>query len=107
MFKIPVSPDFLTYILAALIAILCDWFPGVNTWFNSLAPERKRAYMFAALAIISAGIYGGVCANIFSTTYACDADGLQGIVYVFFLSLGINQGMHALSKPTKGGRFDG
>lgn len=42
MFQITVSPDFLAYLLAGLLAILFDWFPGLSAWFGQLSEPKKR-----------------------------------------------------------------
>ncbi len=100
MFNFTVTPEVLTYVLAALVAVAFDWAPGLSTWYGKLSESRKKTAMIAFLLVITAGIYGGICAGIFLTQYACNQVGMSGLFQVFLLSVGINQGVHKLFKPT-------
>ncbi len=100
MFNFTVTPEILAYVLAALLALVFDWFPVISTWYGKLSETRKKQFMIAALLVVSAGLYGGVCAGIFITQYSCDKAGMSGLFQVYLISIGINQGVHKLFKPT-------
>lgn len=102
MFNLSVSPDFLAYLLAGLVAILFDWFPGLAAWFASLSELKKRQVMAGLLLGIVLAIYAGICGQIFTAAYTCDKVGFAALVQVFLIAAGINQGVHQLFKPSKG-----
>jgi len=58
MFELNVSPDLLAYLLAGLVAVLFDWFPGLRERFDTLREMQKRTVMAVVLAVIVAGIFG-------------------------------------------------
>ncbi len=99
MFELSVTPDLLAYIFAGLAAVLFDWFPGLSTWYGNLSELKKRQVMGAVLVVVLGIIYGGVCVKVFTSQISCDATGLAALVQVLLISLGINQGVHLLTKP--------
>jgi pilus assembly protein Flp/PilA len=101
MFNLSVTPEFLAYLLAGLVAILFDWFPGLTTWFGNLSELKKRQFMGLLLALIVGVIFGGACYGLFSTGFSCDATGAAAVIQVWLIAVGINQGLHLLTKPSK------
>lgn len=100
MFTLDITPEFLSYLLAGLIAILFDWFPGLAAWFDDISELKKKQVMAGLLLIVVLIIYGGICGQIFTTTYTCDKAGFASLFEVFLIAVGINQGIHALTKPS-------
>lgn len=100
MFNLIVTPDFLAYLCAGLLAILFDWFPKLSAWFDTLSPLKKQQIMGVLLFAIVAVIFGGICAGMFVTEYACDNAGIASLVQVWLICVGINQGIHTLFKPS-------
>ena len=101
MFALTVTPELLTAVFAALLAILFDWFPPVAQWYDTLSVLKKKQMMGAGLVLIVAVIYGGACVSIFSGTVTCDKAGITSLVYSILIALGVNQGTHSLAKPVK------
>lgn len=99
MFNLSVTPEFLAYLLAGLLALLFDWFPKLSAWFDTLSPLKKQQIIGLLLAVIVAVIFGGICAGLFTSTYACDKAGIAALVQIWLICVGINQGVHALTKP--------
>lgn len=99
MINLSVSPDFLAYVLAGVVALAADWLPGVRPWFERLGESQKRGVMAGVLAGVVLMIYGGVCAGVFSAGVACDRAGLAALLQVYLVSIGINQGVHLIGKP--------
>jgi pilus assembly protein Flp/PilA len=99
MFQLSVSPDFLSYLLAGLLAILFDWFPGLSAWFGQLSALKKRQLVAVLLLVVVLAIYAGVCGGLFNSTFSCDQAGFTALIQVYLLCVGINQGIHLLSKP--------
>jgi pilus assembly protein Flp/PilA len=101
MFQLSVTPEFLAYVLAGLVAILFDWFPKLSDWFGALSELKKRQFMGALLALIVLVVFGGSCYGLFETGLACDQVGLAVLVQTWLIAVGINQGLHSLTKPGK------
>jgi len=99
VFNLSVSPDLLSYVLAALAAILFDWFPGLSSWYTNLSEMKKRQVMAALLLGIVLLIYAGSCAGILVTGMSCDKLGFAALIQIYLVAIGINQGAHALFKP--------
>ncbi len=98
MIAINISPEFLSYLLAALTAVVFDWFPGVNAWYTALANGQKKSIMAATLAILIAIVFGLGCAGVLAGM-SCDKNQVAALVQVYMIAIGINQGVHLLTKP--------
>lgn len=101
MFQMTISPELLAFILAGFTAVLFDWVPGLSEWFTALSESRKKQLMIALMAAITLSIYGGVCGGVFVTQISCNSAGFSVLMQIFLLSIGINQGVHLLTKPTQ------
>ena len=101
MFQISITPEFLAYLLAGLVAVLFDWFPGLMTWFGNLSELKKRQFMGVLLGVIVLLIFGGSCWGIFTSGFTCDKLGFASLVQVYLIAVGVNQGLHLLTKPSK------
>ena len=99
--QINISPSFLVAIFAALLAVICDWFPPVKIWYDDLSDIKKRTVMGAGLIVVVALVYGAICVNVFATVYTCSKQSLIDLVYMALVAAGINQGVHNLTKPSK------
>jgi hypothetical protein len=100
MFSLNITPEFLSYILAGLVAILFDWLPGLSAWYDGISELKKKQVMAGLLLVIVLAIYGGICGQIFSAEFTCDKTGFASMIQVFLIAVGVNQGIHALIKPT-------
>lgn len=99
MFGINVTPDLLMVIVAGLLAILFDWFPGLNDWYGAFTPLKKRELMVVLILVVVAVIYGGTCYGLFSSNVSCDQAGLSALISTALIAVGVNQGVHNLTKP--------
>lgn len=101
MFEFPVTPELLLVVVAGLLALLFDYFPGVAHWFDQLDAVQKRL-VNAGLVLGSAlVIFGGQCFGLFLTNIACTVIGAFDLLYIVFLAVSANQAVHALLKPTR------
>lgn len=100
MFQLAITPDFLSYILAGLLAIAFDWFPGLQDWFSTLSELKKRQVMGLTLALIVLALYGLGCAGVIGGQ-TCDQAQFVQLAQIWFVAVGINQGVHQLTKPGK------
>lgn len=101
MFDLSITPEFLAYLLAGLVAILFDWFPKLSEWFDALGALKKQQFMGLLLALIVVVIFGGACLKVFVTGFACDQAGFAQVAQVWLIAVGVNQGVHLLTKPTQ------
>jgi hypothetical protein len=101
MFNLSVTPDLLAYLLAGLAAILFDWFPGLSVWYGGLSELKKRQLMAALLLGIVLAIFSAGCAGVLSAGFGCDRSGFAALVQIYLIATGVNQGAHALFKPSK------
>jgi|GEM_PF-5559990 len=98
MFNLTITPDLLAYVLAGLVAILFDWFPGLAAWYDALSELKKRQVMAGLLVLILAATFGLGCAGILAGQ-TCDRAQVAQYMQIFLLMAGINQGAHLLFKP--------
>ena len=100
MYEFTVTPEFLLVIVAGLLALMFDYFPGVAKWFDALSVEMKRQWNAVLVIGTAAVIFAGTCFAIFITNLVCTAKGSLDLLYICFLAITVNQGVHALLKPT-------
>jgi len=84
-------------ILATVVSLLLEWFPGLRAWWEEFAAAQKQGMMAGAVAIISLGVVGLNCAR----GVACPADWWAVVweVFVAFLAAAtVQQGVHLLTK---------
>lgn len=101
MYEFTVTPEFLVVIVAGLLALVFDYFPGLAKWYDAKTPDEKRQLM--ALLVIGATvlIFAGQCFGLFLTNLICTVKGGFDALYIIFLTVTVNQGVHALFKPTE------
>lgn len=93
--------EIVTSILAILISLLADYFPGFKDWFGNLDPTKKRLFMLGAGLIVVYGAFGLSCAGLF-TYWACTWDGAFEAFKLFLAFMVLNQTTFLVSpKPAK------
>ncbi len=100
MYEFTVTPEFLLVIVAGALALIFDYFPGIATWYDGLSVAAKRQLTAGLVVGVAAIIFAGQCFAIFITNLVCTAKGAFDLLYIVFLAVGVNQGVHALFKPT-------
>jgi len=101
MYEFSVTPDFLLVLVAGLLALVFDYFPGAAKWFDALTTEVKRQLNAGLVLLSAAVIFGGTCFGLFITNLICSVKGSLDLLYIVFLAVTVNQGVHLLLKPTK------
>lgn len=84
-------------IVATVVSLLLEWFPGLRAWWEQFAAAQKRGIIAAVVAIISIAVAGINCAAY----QTCPADWLRFVLEVFLVFLGAaaaQQGAYALFK---------
>jgi hypothetical protein len=96
---VAITPEMLVGLGAVVLAVLFDWVPKLQTWYDNLGNGQKRGLMAGLLVILTGGVFGLRCAGWIQTGWACNGDGIQNAVYLLVLAVAINQGFHSLTKP--------
>lgn len=104
LFKLAITPESLTVILAGSLALLFDWFPGLAQWFEAQSKLRKRLLMIGLLGAVVALIAAGACRGLFETGLACELQSLPVLLQYILIAAGANQAVHLLGKPATAGR---
>ena len=71
-------------VVAVVVSLLLEWFPGLNGWWERFTAAQKRGLMAAVVAVISLAVAGVNCAAY----ETCPADWLRFVVEVFLVFLG-------------------
>lgn len=95
------TPQTLIAFLAALLAVLFDWLPGLKTWFDKKTEGQKRGIMALLLLIVVALVFGLSCFNLIFVGWACTVIGAETALILLLEAIAINQGVHFISKPSK------
>jgi len=101
MYEFQVTPEFLLVIVAGVLALAFDYFPGVAAWFDALKADAKRQLNAVLVIGTAAVIFAGTCFSWFITNLICSVKGGFDTLYIVFLAIGVNQGVHLLLKPSK------
>lgn len=101
MYTFTVTPEFLLVLVAGVLALAFDYFPGLAKWFDTLAAAAKRQLNAALVIGIAAILYAGTCFGLFVTNLICSGKGAFDLLYIVFLAVSVNQGVHLFAKPTK------
>jgi O-antigen/teichoic acid export membrane protein len=96
----PITAVTLVTIIASLVSLMLDYFPGLAAKYDALSVATKRQ-IAAVLAVVIVGVvFGLTCTNIVTSNLTCSTagawDAISNIIYVFV----IGQGVHAGTKPT-------
>jgi hypothetical protein len=88
-------------IIAAVLSLLLDYFPGVAAKFDALSVAAKRQLVAVFAVAIVGVVFALTCTDIVTSNLVCSTagawDAISNIIYVFV----IGQGVHAGTKPTE------
>ena len=85
-------------IVAAILSIILEWFPGIGAAWEQLSSRRKTMINAALIAIVSGGAVFGNC-RLWGATCPTDAWAAAGeIVFTFLLAAAGNQAVHAMTR---------
>jgi hypothetical protein len=102
----PVTALTLGTIIASILSLMLDYFPGLAAKYDALSVATKRQIAAGLAIVIVGGIYALTCFNLVSTNLVCTRTGaweaVSSIIYVFV----IGQGVHAGTKPTAAFKAD-
>jgi len=102
----PVTALTIGTIIATLLSLALDYFPGLAAKWDALSVAAKRQWSAVFAVVIVGGLFVLTCYSIVSTNLVCTRtgawDAISSIIYVFI----IGQGVHAGTKPTAEFKFD-
>lgn len=101
MYTFSVTPELLIVLIAGLLALVFDYFPLVAKWFDGLEVAAKRQLNAGLVLLIAIGIFVGDCYGLFATNLICTIKGGFDTLYIVFLAITVNQGVHTATKPTE------
>lgn len=94
------NSEYLVWLLAIVVALLFDWFPGIAKWFNPKPEGTKRLLVGGLLLVICLAIFSLECADIYSIGVICSVVGAKALAILFVQALLINYGFHKVTKPS-------
>lgn len=100
---INITAVLLLAIVAFVLALLFDWFPGLASWYEKFSDGQKRGIMALLLLIASIIIFMLGCFRLFDIGIACTSQGALQFVVLLISAIAINQGTHTLLKPPSTG----
>jgi hypothetical protein len=95
-----VTPQLLTVLVAGALALIFDYFPHVAKWYDTLVDASKRQLMAGMVIGFALIIFAGQCFGLFGTNLSCSVKGGFDLLYILLLAIGVNQGLHSMTKPT-------
>lgn len=100
MYTFSVTPEFLVVIVAGLLALAFDYFPKLAEWYDAKDVTAKRQLMALLVIGSTVAIFVGQCFGLFATNLICTIKGGFDALYIIFLTITVNQGVHGLLKPS-------
>lgn len=85
-------------IVAVIVSLLLEWFPGLRAWWDGFSEAQKRGLMALIVAVVSIVVVLGNCYWWGDTCPADWAAFLREILLAFLAAAAVNQGVHLLTK---------
>jgi hypothetical protein len=102
----PVTALTIGTIIATLLSLALDYFPGLAAQWDALSVAAKRQWSAVFAIVIVGGLFALTCFDVVTTNLVCTRtgawDAISGILYVFV----IGQGVHAGAKPTPAFKYE-
>lgn len=84
-------------VIAVIISLLVEWFPGLATWYDQFSSAQKQGIMAAMVMVVSIAAVFVQCQR----GGECPTDWLDFLVQAFLAFIAAaaaNQGVHMLTK---------
>ena len=98
-FNLALTPEMLNILLAGLLAVCFDWFPGLAPRFDGLSKIKKQQLMLLLLGLVAGTAFAGSCYGWFESGLACSKQSLPLLLQYVLTAAGVNQAVHLLTKP--------
>lgn len=100
MFNFNITPEILIAFVAALLALAFDYFPGLAKWYDAKDASAKKQIMASLLISVAVIVFVGTCLSWFVSNLTCEPKTIVTLIYALLIAVSVNQGMHAVSKPS-------
>lgn len=100
MYHFDVNPVFIIALVAGALALSFDYVPHLREWFDALNETQKRLLNAGLVLAAAVVLFVGDCAAIFDTNLACELKGGLDLLYMVFVALTVNHGVHSVLKPS-------
>jgi len=100
MFTFEITSGVLIAFVAALLALAFDYFPGLAKWYDAKDASAKKQIMAGLLVGAVALVFAGTCLSWIVTNLVCEPKSLITLIYELLIAVSVNQGLHAVSKPS-------
>jgi len=90
------SPDVLLWVGAGLLSVILEYTPVLAPRYDALDATKKRLIMLGLLVLATIGAFGLGCAG--RVAVSCDLNGALDLAAMLGIAIGINQGVHGISK---------
>ena len=97
MNPISYTPDLITMVVGAILSLLFNYFPVLNTWYAALKSEVKSAIMIGLLAATSDSIY---LLSLYGVIEVSGPITWTLVLRTFFLALVANQSTYVVAPQT-------
>ena len=85
-------------IVAVVVSLLLEWFPGLRAWFEKFTAAQKQGMMAGVVAVISIAVVLGNCYWWGDVCPASVWDAVGEILIVALLAAAGNQAVHAMTR---------
>ncbi len=92
-----VTASGLVFVWSLLQSFGLEYIPGVRVWFDTKEPGIKKSVNAAGLGVVAGGLYLLSLAGVVDA-FTPDLNGFVVALGAYFLSLGIQYGVHAQTK---------
>lgn len=85
-------------VVAVLISLMLEWFPGLKAWWEKYSEAQKRGLMALAVAVVSVAV---VLGNCYWWGEVCPESWvvfLRDTLLTFLAAASVQQGVHLLTK---------
>ena len=100
------TPEQIICIAAAVLSLLFMYVPGLKGWYEKKSSETKQLIMLGLLLLTVAGVFGLGCAGQFDV-FTCDIPGVWDAVFMFVMSIIVNQGVYKGLSYVRTGKENG
>jgi hypothetical protein len=101
LLRLAVTPELLAMLLAGVLAVAFDWFPGLAPWFAGLSRLKKQQLVLALLGLIAGGVLAGSCQGWLETGLVCGVEALPRLLEIILAAASVNQAVHLLARPAR------
>ena len=100
MYQFDVNSALILALVAGGLALAFDYLPHLREWFDALNETQKRLLNAGLVLGVAVVLFAGDCFALFDTNLVCDVKGGLDLLYMAFLALSVNHGVHSVLKPS-------